>query len=53
MNSELSKRTGTELREIGAELKMKAVIKHDIPGRMRIHFNRKRFSYREADTLQY
>ena len=32
---------------------MKAVIKHDIPGRMRIHFNRKRFSYREADTLQY
>ena len=32
---------------------MKAVIKHDIPGRMRVHFNRKRFSYREADTLQY
>ncbi len=32
---------------------MKAVIKHDIPGRMRIHFNRPRFSFREADTLQY
>lgn len=32
---------------------MKAVIKHEIPGRMRVHFNRKRFSYREADTLQY
>ena len=32
---------------------MKAVIKHDIPGRMRVHFNRKRLSYREADTLQY
>ena len=32
---------------------MKAVIKHEIPGRMRVHFNRKRFSYREADTPQY
>lgn len=32
---------------------MKALIKHDIPGRMRIHFNRPRLSYREADTLQY
>jgi len=32
---------------------MKAVIKHEIPGRMRIHFNKKRLSFREADTLQY
>lgn len=32
---------------------MKAVIKHDISGRMRVHFNRSRFSFREADTLQY
>ena len=40
-------------RDRGIRGKMKAVIKHDIPGRMRVHFNRKRFSYREADTLQY
>ncbi|MCR5790726.1 MAG: heavy metal translocating P-type ATPase, partial [Lachnospiraceae bacterium] len=32
---------------------MKAVIKHDIPGRMRIHLNRRSLSFREADTLQY
>ncbi|MDO4804006.1 MAG: heavy metal translocating P-type ATPase [Lachnospiraceae bacterium] len=32
---------------------MKAVIKHDIPGRMRVHFLRRRFGYREADALQY
>lgn len=32
---------------------MKAVIKHDIKGRMRIHFRVPRFSIREADTLQY
>lgn len=32
---------------------MKAVIKHDIPGRLRVHFNKTRFSFREADTLQY
>ncbi len=32
---------------------MKAVIKHDTPGRLRVHFNAKRFSFREADTLQY
>lgn len=32
---------------------MRAVIKHDIPGRMRIHFSRSRFSFREADKLQY
>ncbi len=32
---------------------MKAVIKHEIPGRMRVHFNKHRFSFREADELQY
>ena len=32
---------------------MKAVIKHDIPGRLRVHFDCPRFSFREADTLQY
>ena len=32
---------------------MKAVIKHEIPGRMRVHLSKPRFSYREADTLQY
>ena len=32
---------------------MNAVIKHDIPGRMRIHFKKPRFSFREADTLLY
>ena len=32
---------------------MKALIKHEIPGRIRVHFNRKRFSFREADELQY
>ena len=32
---------------------MKAVIKHEIPGRIRVHFSKPRFSYREADTLQY
>ncbi len=32
---------------------MKAFIKHDIPGRIRVHFDRPRFSFREADTLQY
>ncbi|SCX92400.1 ATPase, P-type (transporting), HAD superfamily, subfamily IC/heavy metal translocating P-type ATPase [Lachnospiraceae bacterium XPB1003] len=32
---------------------MKAVIKHEIPGMIRVHFSKPRFSYREADTLQY
>ena len=32
---------------------MKAVIKHEIPGRMRVHFDKRRFSFREADKLQY
>ena len=32
---------------------MKAVIKHEMPGRMRVHFNKCRFTFREADTLQY
>ncbi len=32
---------------------MKAVIKHEISGRIRVHFKRSRFSFREADTLQY
>ena len=32
---------------------MKAVIKHEIPGRMRVHFNKRRFTFKEADTLQY
>ena len=32
---------------------MNAVIKHEIPGRMRIHFKKQRFSFREADTLLY
>lgn len=32
---------------------MKAVIKHDIPGRMRVHFDRPRFDLKGADTLQY
>ncbi|MCR4924290.1 MAG: heavy metal translocating P-type ATPase [Lachnospiraceae bacterium] len=32
---------------------MKAVIKHEIPGRIRVHFDKQRFSFREADALQY
>ncbi len=32
---------------------MRAVIKHEIPGRIRVHFNKTRFSFREADTLQF
>ena len=32
---------------------MRAVIKHELPGRMRVHFHKARFSIREADTLQY
>ena len=32
---------------------MNAVIKHDIPGRIRVHFIVQRFSFQEADTLQY
>ena len=32
---------------------MNAVIRHEIPGRMRVHFDRARFTMREADTLQY
>ena len=32
---------------------MKVIIKHEIAGRMRLHFSEKRFSFREADTLQY
>lgn len=32
---------------------MNAVIKHDIPGRIRIHLKRNKLSFREADTFQY
>lgn len=32
---------------------MKFIIKHEIPGRMRIHIVQKRMSYEQADTLQY
>ena len=32
---------------------MKAIIKHEIEGRMRLHFTKDRFSFAEADTLQY
>ena len=32
---------------------MKAIIKHEIKGRMRLHFTADRFSFAEADTLQY
>ena len=32
---------------------MNAVIRHEIPGRMRVHFDRTRFTIREADTLQF
>ncbi len=32
---------------------MKFTIKHEIPGRIRIHFPMKCFSFREADTLEY
>ncbi len=32
---------------------MKAVIKHEIPGRIRVHFDKRRFSFRDADALQY
>lgn len=32
---------------------MKFTIRHEIRGRMRIHLDQKRMSYREADTLQY
>ncbi|MCR5356917.1 MAG: heavy metal translocating P-type ATPase [Lachnospiraceae bacterium] len=32
---------------------MKAIIKHEMPGRMRVHFDKRRFSFREADALQY
>lgn len=32
---------------------MKAVIKHEISGRIRVHFKSPRFNFREADTLQY
>ena len=32
---------------------MKFIIKHELPGRIRIHFPMKRMTYDEADTLQY
>ena len=32
---------------------MKFIIKHEIPGRLRVHFSKERFSFRQADTLQY
>ena len=32
---------------------MKFIIKHEIPGRLRIHFPMRRMTYGEADTLQY
>lgn len=32
---------------------MRAVIKHELPGRIRLHFNKTRFSFREADALQF
>ena len=32
---------------------MNFTIKHEIPGRLRVHFPMKSFSFREADTLEY
>lgn len=32
---------------------MEFIIKHEIPGRLRVHFARKRMSFREADVLLY
>lgn len=32
---------------------MNAEIKHELPGRMRVHMKAPRFSFREADTLEY
>ena len=32
---------------------MKFVVKHDIKGRIRVHFCQKRMTFEEADTLQY
>lgn len=32
---------------------MKFIIKHEIPGRIRIHMEQKQMSYKEADTLLY
>ena len=32
---------------------MRFTIKHEIPGRLRVHFPMKYFSFREADTLEY
>ena len=32
---------------------MKFTIKHEIPGRIRIHMEQKQMSYKEADTLLY
>ena len=32
---------------------MNAVIRHEIPGRMRVHFDRTRFTIREADKNEY
>ncbi|MBO6300766.1 MAG: heavy metal translocating P-type ATPase [Lachnospiraceae bacterium] len=32
---------------------MKFTIKHEIPGRLRVHFPMKYFTFREADTLEY
>ena len=32
---------------------MKFVVKHEIKGRIRVHFCQKRMTFEEADTLQY
>ena len=32
---------------------MRFSIKHDIPGRIRIHFMQERMTFEQADTLQY
>lgn len=32
---------------------MRFIIKHEIRGRIRVHFSMKRMTYREADTVQY
>ncbi len=32
---------------------MKFTIKHEIPGRLRVHLNRNNLTFKEADTLQY
>ncbi len=32
---------------------MKFIIKHELKGRIRVHMNQKKMSYKQADTLQY